>query len=85
MFSLMLSSMLFAGVAIAQELGSGAILRVPDENTPYCHMKFRRCVRIIYLGRIRFFDDGAVHTARFLRNVAITTRSALTRLRRSGV
>jgi hypothetical protein len=66
-----------------QDLSSGAILRVPDENTPYCHMKFRRCVRIIYLGRIRF-----LMMARFTPSIsmdrATTIRSALTRLRRSG-
>lgn len=40
MSSLVLSSTLFAGVAIAQGLGAGEILRIPAENAAYCHMKF---------------------------------------------
>jgi len=38
--SLVLSSTLFGGVVMAQELSSGAIVRVPAESGSYCHMKF---------------------------------------------
>ena len=38
--SLMFSSTLFGGVAMAQELGAGEVLRVLVEDAAYCHMKF---------------------------------------------
>lgn len=37
---LLLSSTLLGGVAMAQGLGSGEVVRVPTETTSYCHMKF---------------------------------------------
>ena len=38
--SLVLSSTLLAGAAMAQGLGAGEVLRVPVEGAAYCHMKF---------------------------------------------
>jgi len=37
---LVLSSTLFGGVVMAQDVGSTAIVRVPAESGSYCHMKF---------------------------------------------
>ena len=37
---LVLSSTLFGGVVMAQDVGSTAIVKVPAENGSYCHMKF---------------------------------------------
>jgi hypothetical protein len=64
--NLLLSSALFCGgVAMAQELGSGAILRVPDANAAYCHMKFPAVREDSLSWAHPVFDDGAVHAVDF--------------------
>jgi hypothetical protein len=63
--SLLLSATLFGGVTTAQELGAGAILRVPDANAAYCHMKFPAMREDSLSWAHPVFDDGAVHAVDF--------------------
>ena len=57
--SLVLSSTLFGGVVMAQELSSGAIVRVPAESGSYCHMKFPALREDTLSWAQPVFDDAA--------------------------
>jgi hypothetical protein len=59
--SLMLSFTLFGGVAMAQELGAGEVLRVPVEGAAYCHMKFPAIREDSLSWANPVFDEGALH------------------------
>jgi hypothetical protein len=61
LFGLVLSSTLLAGVAMAQELGAGEVLRVPVEGAAYCHMKFPSIREDSLSWANPVFDEGAVH------------------------
>ena len=60
-FGLVLSSALFGGAAMAQELGAGEVLRVPVEAAAYCHMKFPAIREDSLSWANPVFDEGAVH------------------------
>lgn len=67
MSNLLLSSTLFWGVPLAQgeELGSGEILKVPAEDTNYCHMKSPAMREDSLSWAHPVFDDSAVHAVDF--------------------
>jgi hypothetical protein len=67
MFNVLVASMLFLFVPTApgQDLGSGAILKVPAEAGAYCHMKFPAMLEDSLSWTHPGFDDGTVSTVDF--------------------
>jgi hypothetical protein len=65
--NLLLSSTLFWGVPMAhgEELGSEEILRVPAEDTSYCHMKFPTMREDSLSWTPPVFDESAVPAVDF--------------------
>ena len=64
MFNVLVASMLFLVVPTAQsqDLGSGAILKVPAEGGAYCHMKYPAMLEDSLSWTHPVFDDGTVST-----------------------